>query len=179
MSNIGAIVANKLPSAANSGSAGTSAVKFVDTTSSAAVIVLPIPGSNKLKNSAFRVIAQGRVTTAGAYTYLATLYYSTSATVASGDRVALQSALTLTSATRSWRIEADFIWDSTSSVLTGRYNTIGGADTSAVVSNTIATTEQTSVDLSTEGLGFTVGITFGTGSASNAAYLDRFELIPQ
>lgn len=169
--------AKKLPSAElNLGGTSTSAVQFKDSGGSDGLICY-IPGSNKLKNRRFKVRASGRVTGGTTTNFTITMYYGVSATVSSNTAIEASTARAVDSASHNWMIEADLVWDVTSQKLQGMGISVVaniGVDAWAVINNV-----PTSVDLSGEGLGFTLTGTFSTGNASNVAYCDQFELIPQ
>jgi hypothetical protein len=160
---------------------GTSTTETIFTSDGTIPVICPLPplqltgdaGATTGGASMFRVRAYGRVTTAGAYTFAVRLYYGTSATVASNTAISLAQSASVSTISTNWRIEADCVYDGSSgrlivnSAKTAIHTTTceAGASITGVTSNNL--TQQ----------GFVVSATFGTGSATNAAYLDGFEIL--
>lgn len=165
-----AVIAQKLPST-NVGNA-TSESQFLD---SAGVNPLKciIPGSNTGKNRCFSVRVAGRITGGTSGNTTIALYYGTSSTIASNTKVATSGAISNGGVATNFMMVFEGFWDSTSQKIHGIfYGFVHGT----VVSVTIHSNEATSVDLSTEGLGFTVTALFGSSNAGNIAIVDEFEL---
>jgi hypothetical protein len=157
----------------------TTAVVFKRVSDSTKATFVKIPGSSIVNGRAFRVRASGRATTAGAYTFAATIQYTAdvtnvnAATAANNTDAVALTARSISTATRAWMIDAVFIWDSTSQRLTGQKN---GLNSETIETASAAITALTSVDLSLETAGFVVNAIFGTTNASNICYLDYFAL---
>lgn len=163
----------KLPSA-SLGNA-TSETQFTDTTSGAVRLQCFLPGSSKLDKRPFRIAAAGRVSpgTSGNFTFA--IYYGVSATIASNTALATTGAVNAAAA-GNFALWVDCFYDSTSQRIVGL---LKGYVYATAVAQAIVTNAATSVDLSTEGLGLTCTGLFGTSNASNTAYVDVFEVIPQ
>jgi len=160
--------------------AGTSTSEVVFTTDGTTAVVTPLPpgqltgasGATTGGASNFQVVAYGRVVTAGSYLFNAQLYYGTSTTVASNTSISSPISLSLASLTTNWKIVADCCYDGDSQRLicqtataihTSTYQ-VGGSITGITSNNTTLQ-------------GFVVTGTFGTGNASNKAYLDGLDIL--
>lgn len=134
----------------------------------------------------FVVSVFGKVTTGASSTFLPKLYQvpgaialaGTSATVAN-DNIQITSAApaTVATTTSSFSIQAQFLWDSTSKVLTGQvlsYQVAGVnvAPNSGTAGTYVATTTKTGVALGD--LNFIVSFLFGTANAANAVQITEF-----
>lgn len=170
-------VAKKASALSNPTSATT--FKSADVAANAVFVKVPSSACHLISGRKFRVRASGTATTGTTSNFKATIQYAADITGANGataasntDAVALTNR-SLATITRSWYIEADFIWDSTSQRLTGQANGVNGE--TIETANAIITA-LTSVDLSTETAGFVVSAIFGTSNASNSASLVDFSL---
>ena len=163
---------NKLPGAAI-GTSSTAAAQFLDSASNPAILYIR-PGSS-YSNRMFRVLAYGRATTGASTNVTITLYYGISSTIASNTVIEASTARAVNTASANWFIEAVMMYDSTSQKIGGfgRSMVNNLYDAEAALDNA-----PTSVDLSTEGLGFTVVGTASASNASTALRLISFELIP-
>lgn len=146
--------------------------KSSDTTKACALFIPQMFG----KVAKFRVTARGRATTAGSYNLTPAIYYGTSATATSNTSVAAASARAIATTTAPWEIVAEFLWESTTKTLSGKFTALNGS--TAVLDAWAVTTAVASVDLTvpgdaTNGQGFTVVNTIGTGGT---CYLDEFTL---
>ncbi len=173
--------ANPLPSAEiNLGGTSTNELFFKTASAqngvaAASTLVCYTPGSNVMKQRPFKVRVGGRVTTGTSATATFSLYWGTTSLSASNIKVASNSAVIAT-ASRNWFIEFTGQWDSTSSQIMGVQS---GWVAGSVVSGTVITASTSTVDLSGESTsnGFTVTGTFSSGNASNAAFVDFFEVL--
>lgn len=178
-----------LPSAElNLGGTTTTENQFLIKTATAGVPVtaaLPcrIPGSSILKNRPFFIRVGGRVTGGTSGNFTAALYYGNSATVGSNTKLATTGAINVNTAGGTWNLDVRCSWDSTSQTIRGQFS---GYVYATVVAAAILSNSPTSVDLSTEpnlatASGtqnvLTVTGTFGSGNASNVAYVDWFEVM--
>lgn len=183
------------PRELNQGSTSTTETAF--TSDGTIPVILPLPtaliGTHQTTWAAnnnpggqqmsirFKVLACGRVTTGGAINVTVKLYAGVSATLGSDTAIATTGAVSVSTVSRNWQIEATLIWDSTSKRIDGWY---AASLNGTVVANTVITNAVTGVDPVTQATttgvppyGFVVSGTFGTGSASNAMYLDYFVLM--
>lgn len=172
-----------LPSAEiNLGGTSTSEAQFLTASAQNGVaagtrLICYTPGSNSLKSRRFTVRVGGRVTGGTTTNFTAKLYWGTSATIASNTSIATTSTNAVNSASGNWEIVAECQWDSTSQKIGG---TFAGYVNATAVARAILSNLPTSVDLSGESTsnGLTVTGTFSSGHASNAAYVDYFEVLP-
>lgn len=127
----------------------------------------------------FRVRASGTATTGTTSNFLATIQFtsdvtSTScATAANNTDAAALTNRSLATVTRSWMLDAVFVWDSVSQRLTGQKNGVNGE---TIETASVIITALTSVDFSTNKCGFVVSAIFGSTNASNSASLVDFTL---
>lgn len=162
----------------------TTAVVFpqADNSAYAAFVRVPIPaeGTN-LSSLRFRLRARGRVTTGGAYTFIVKFQYNSDVstpgqwagalTITNNTDFLTLTSQTVSTATRSWFLDADCVWDSTSGRLAG----IGSGLNSETVGPAFTTiTAVAGTDFSTGKAGFVVNAIIGTTNAANFAYLDEF-----
>jgi hypothetical protein len=152
---------------------GTTFTLFKTSADATVPVKVYMPGSSRLKGKTFRVHASGRATTAGAYTVKATLQFGTSGTTGSNTTIEATSAVSVSTTSTVWRIEAVLNVDDVLKTLRGSGSGMvqGTVDAIAAIDNA-----PTSVNPATEGQGFVVGITFGTDAATNTADLDSFYL---
>lgn len=173
-----------LPSAEiNLGGSSTNEVFFKTASAqngvaSGTTLICYAPGSNSLKNRPFRVRVGGRVTAGTAASFTANLYWGTASLSASNTKIATHGAGIAASASTNWQLTFEGMWDATSSQIVGFFS---GYVAGQVKTPTVQTTSATSVDLSGESTsnGFTISASFSSGNASNVAYVDYFEVIPQ
>ena len=170
--------ANGKPRELNQG--GTSTTETVFTTDGTVPVVAMLPlasaltGANPLTAIKFRVKAWGRVVTAGTYNFTIKLYYGTSATVASDTLISSSGTVSLASLTTNWMVEADLVWDGDSQRINGHaWNQV---HTTKEATGTIDNAVTAADPAGTTALGFLVSATFGTGNASNKAYLDGLQI---
>jgi hypothetical protein len=158
----------------------TTAQIFPDQINSSIACVIPVPGSGRLEQKRFRVLASGYATTAAATTTLAvTLYNGSSLAVASNTVIAALAATVVNNTTNPWWMEGVFVFDSVSGKLNGTF--------SGMISNTIiaaaAITPVTGLNGTTGPLGtepvvnLCVGVTFGVNATGNSARLGYFTLL--
>lgn len=161
----------------------TTATIFVtsdDTSKPASVWIPSVQPTGGVGAVAFRVRAWGRVTTGGSLTFLATLYSGTSTTAASNTAITALSAQTVATTSANWLLVATFVWDGTSGKLMGTKSADSFNGTTPTIETAAVTTAISSVDLTkagvtgTSGNSLVMGGTFGTGNASNKAWLDGF-----
>ena len=155
---------------ADLGNAITTAKVFRD--SANAALLLRAPGSNKLKNRAFRVRVWGRVTGGTTTNFTVDLQLGSSTTAASNTTVASSGAIAVNSTSLNWLLEETFVHDVTSGKIAGIFFGFvnATAKTPAISSN------QPSFDASLESNSFVVNGLFSATNASNAAFVDGFEL---
>lgn len=138
-----------------------------------------IPGGSRMNGKVFLVRASGRATTGGSYTWAPGLQYTAdvnaaaAATAANNTDLVTATARSIATATRSWLIRAELIWDSTSQRLQGTW---GAANAETVDAFGTQITALTAIDLSLETAGFVITGIFGTTHASNIGRLDSFTL---
>ena len=156
------------------------------TTNGTTVVLLPLPSAGQLAGgsgasgycSRFTIRAWGRVTGGGTTNYTPQLQYGTSATPTSNTDIESGGAVAVNSVSGTWLIEANCIWDATSNILDGfSCHMVSGSTRTftalAVFDNAITSADP---DANTT-QGFVVTGTFSSGFATNAAYLDGFEII--
>lgn len=172
-----------LPSAeVNLGGTSTSEVQFLTASAQNGVaagtpLICYAPGSNTLKNRSFRVKAWGRWGTAVASNLTIKIYLGTSSTIASNTQLATSGAIGSAagaSMNATWGLECECCHESTTGSISGLFRGWGNKTVvaQAVLSNTA------SFNAATEGQGFTITAQFATGTATNFAYVDGFEVIP-
>lgn len=170
-----------LPSAElNLGGTSTNEKQFLTASAqngvaSGTTLICYTPGTNILKSRPFTVRVGGRVTAGTAGTFTVSLYWGTSTTSTSNTKVATVSSA-LGAASSNFNLELEGRWDSLTAGLQGvQSGWCGGT----IKSPSVVSTSTSSVDLSGESTsnGFTVTGTFGTGNASNVAYIDYFEVL--
>ena len=175
-----------LPSAElNLGGTSTSQLNFLTTAASGGVasgspVMLRLPGSSVVKNRPFRVRAAGRC---GGTTnnFTAKINLGNNSTAGSNTNLATSGAIAMTAAGGTWELVMDCMWDSTSTKIQGKFNGRVGATakTDTILADVTqtwdATTEYDLTSTQTTGV-LTVSGTFATGSASNYAYCDVFEV---
>lgn len=166
------------PRELNNGGTSTSATVF--TSDGTNVILLPLPvsgqlgGSSPQPGSRFSVRAWGRVIVAGSYNFTVFLQYGTSATASSNSDISNSGTVSLASLTTNWFIDAQLIWDGTSNRINGSAQNLIHTTLEAIATIDTAITGADPDAGTTRG--FVVGCTFGTGNASNFAYLDGFQI---
>ena len=152
--------------------------KQADDSTRAANVIFEPPVASPT-SARFRVRAYGKVTTGTSSTFIATIQYSSdanstgAATAANNTDCKALTSRTLATITRSWSIDAELLWDSTSQRLTGQGN---GVNSETIETANAIITALTAVDLSTGKCGFVVSCIFGSTNASNVATLDDFSL---
>jgi len=160
----------------------TSASVFVQNdiaTKSAFVLIKPDIAS--ATNLRFFVSARGRVTTGTTSNFLAKIQFTTDVTSTSSSGTSITAAnntdfLSLTnrslaSVSRTWYIDLEVVWDSTSQHLTGQANGFNGE---TIETANAAITALTGIDLTTGKCGFVCAALFGTSNAGNTTTLDDF-----
>jgi len=157
-----------LPSAAL-GNAITTAKVFRD--SAAAALLLRAPGSNKLKNRAFRIRAWGRVTGGTTTNFTVDLQLGSSTTAASNTTLASSGAIAVNSVSLNWLLDATFVHDVTSAKIAGIF--FGFINATA---KTPAIATSAAFDASLESNSFVLNGLFSATAATNEAFIDGFEL---
>lgn len=172
-----------LPSAEiNLGGTGTAEGQFLTASAqngvaAATTLKCYTPGSNVLKSRRFVVRVGGRVTGGTTTNFTGKLYWGTSSTISSNTSLATTGAIAVNSTSGNWEIVAECGWDSTSAKIGG---TFAGYVNATAVARVVLSNLPTTVDLSGESTsnGLTVTGAFSSGNASNAAYVDYFEVLP-
>lgn len=170
-------IMNGKPREGNQG--GTSTTETVFTTDGTTVVYVPLPtagqlGASGAPASRFMVRAWGRVVTAGTYNFTATLYYGTSATVASNTAIASSGTVSLASLTTNWFIDASLVWDGNSNRINGwSGNQVHTTNEDEVTIDNAITSADPDGDAAR---GFCVSFTFGTGAAGNTVNLDGLQI---
>lgn len=174
--------AQPLPSAElNLGGTSTSEAQFLTAsafgaTASGQPLVCPLPGSNTLKNRAFRVRAWGRMGSAVATNFTAKVYFGTSSTISSNTALATTGAIGSAAGASmncTWGLELEGAHEATTGSISGLFR---GWVNKTVVAQAVFSNTAT-VNAVTEGQGFTITGQFATGTASNLAFVDGFECI--
>ena len=174
--------ARQLPSRElNQGGTSTSEAVFLKDDETALICPLPSGGqlasANGKKMSVFEVLAAGRVTGGTTTNWTAQLQYGTSLTPGSNTDIESGAAVAVNSVSGVWIIRGTLWLDITSGKLDGFLcHQISG---STVTFTAIAKADNviTSVDPDASAtLGFVLTGTFSSGHASNAAYVDVFQL---
>ena len=166
------------PRELNQGGTSTSETTF--TSDGTLPVIAYLPNSGQLAPSCtLRVIARGRVTTGTTANWSVNLYLhssATSATVTATKQIFGSGTVSLASLSTTWFAEATLTWDSTSSRLNGFQNSLIHL-THSSSATAVLYYPQTSISL-TDGsvLGVVCTGTFSSGNASNAAYLDDFQI---
>ncbi len=191
MSDIqGAQSAIPLPSAEiNLGGTSTSEKQVLMASASGGVVSgsplqCRIPGSNTMKNRAFRIRVGGRVTGGGTTNFTISLYQGNSATVSSNTKIATSSTNAVNSMSGNFYLECLCAWDSTSTKLQGiMYGWVNATAVAAAIMTSVVTTPDLTAEatLTTASGAATVPIltvtgTFSSGFAGNVAYVDLFEV---
>lgn len=178
MSNSNTIRQAKLPSAEiNLGGTSTSEALFLNTSANGGgTLLCYIPGSGAMNKMYFRVTCCGRVVAGtGTPNFTASLYQGSAIT--SANKLASTGAIAIATTQGNWGLICDFFWDSSSQRLCGLQK---GWVYGTALAQIITTNPGTTIDLNTattsEGNSFCLTGTFGTGNASNAAYVDKFEI---
>lgn len=172
-----------LPSAEiNLGGTGTAEAQFLTASAQNGVaagtrLICYTPGSNQLKQRRFVVRVGGRVTGGTTTNFTGKLYWGTSSTISSNTSIATTGAIAVNSGSGQWELVAELTWDSTSAKIGGTFQ---GHVNATAVARVVLSNLPTTVDLSGESTsnGFTVTGTFSSGTATNAAYVDWFEVLP-
>lgn len=167
---------NGKPRELNQGGTSTSETAF--TTDGTTVVLLPLPQAEEFGRSgstgfstAFRVRAWGRATGGTTTNFTAQVVYGTS--VSSHTDFETTGAVAINSISSNWYIDTTCVVDQDSGKINGR----GWTFLEGTLTAEAATTQQTSVDLDSNGTnGFLVTGTFSVGNASNKAYLDGFQI---
>lgn len=154
---------------------------FPDQMNSAVPAIIPIPGTGRLEQKRFRVLASGYATTIAATTnFLVTLYNGISLVPANNAVVGALAATVINTTTAPWWIEAVLIFDSVSGKLNGTFSgMVNNAILAAAVISPMTGLNGSSGPSGTEPVtNLCVGVTFGVNaSASNVARLGSFELM--
>jgi hypothetical protein len=131
------------------------------------------------QNIVFDVKAAGLFTGAGtATTFIPTLQFGNSATAGSNSAVAAMTAQTVTSVSGNWMIEAELMWDPTSTKIFGIFwGWIGNIGT--IQAQTYVTpTTLTAANFFATGMHFSVTAAFSGANAANTATLTQFDIDP-
>jgi len=117
----------------------------------------------------FRVRVVGFTTVSASSTFQVSLFNGSSSTTTSDTLVAISASYTITTAsTVNFVLEANFLWDSTSSQLNGWFF----SDVNNTYTGAAATTKVAS--LSVTNLQFIPAFTFGTSNAANTVTVKEF-----
>ena len=142
-----------------------------------------VGGTSNLDGKMIYIRASGKFTTGTTSTLVGSLYYSPTAKTSltfngTGVTALLGSAMmttgSLASSNGNWFIEATLIWDFTSKLMNGYYDS--GSSVTPTFTTAAVTSSITAVDLSVPGGGFMAGVHFGSTNASNVATLSEFVL---
>lgn len=117
----------------------------------------------------FRLRITGIVTVGASSTFVCSIYQGTSSSTSSDSIIAASASYTITTASSvNFIMEADLLWDSTSSKLNGQFSSnvnntfTGGAAITSISS------------LSVTNLAFIPAFTFGTGNGANTVTVKEF-----
>jgi len=155
----------------------TSASTFVQADASTKAVFVPLAVDSGATSARFRVRARGRATTGTTSNFLAKLQYTTdvtstnAATAGNNTDIVTLTNRSLATITRSWSIDIELIWDSTSQRLTGTF--LNGINSETLETVAIVSA-LTGIDLTTRKTGVVVAAIFGSTNASNVATLDDF-----
>jgi len=153
------------------GASSTSETQF---TSGSSLLILPLPGSNKIANKPIRIEAWGRVKGNTTTNFTAQIYSGSSTTIGSNTSIATTGAKAVNSTSGSFRLVVEGIWDSVSNNFMGVfYGHVAGTAVAQVITSSVAVPASAPT---TEGLGLTATFTFSASDAGNYAYLDGFEI---
>lgn len=165
---------------------GSSTSEIVFSTDGTTPVVLPLPSAGQLAGgsgtsgycSRFQIRAWGRVTGGTTTNYTPQLQYGTSITSTSNTDIESGAAVAVNSVSGTWQIIAEVIWDATSDILDGFATHMVSGSTRTLTAWAAFDNAITSANPEGDGtLGFVVTGTFSSGAATNAAYLDGFEII--
>ena len=174
MANTKTIYTAKTPSAIVGGTAhGTTETQFLDAAGNPLKIY--IPGSSTMDGKPFQVVVAGRVTGGTTVNFTLNLAHGVSATYSSNTTIATSGAVAVNSASTNFLMIVYLIWDSTSLILQGCSGD-GWWGTTPTIHTKAVTTARTAVDLTVDGVGFTVTGTFSGSNANNAAYITSLSL---
>ena len=168
----------------NNGGSSTAEAQF--TTSTAAgtraagsPLVCYLPGSSTLRYRRFVVRAGGRVQGGpAAASFTGRLYVGTSATIGSNTNIATTGSIALAANDTTWELECRLAWSVDSGQITGLQSgwVNGTAVAAAIVT---ATASLTTLNSENSNNGLTVTGQFSAGQATNQAWVDWFEVLPQ
>jgi hypothetical protein len=147
-----------------------------DSSSKAAAVYVPDQWQDNTVASslAFRIRAYGRATGGTTTNLTIALQSGTSTTAGSNTDTITSGAVAWNSASGPWMIYGDFVWDVTSKKVSGIAQQIN-VPAGTIVAQA-ASTQLTSIDYSTNGLGFVVSAFFSATNANNLVTLDGFSL---
>jgi hypothetical protein len=169
---------------------GTTQTAFTDAGGSAIVVNLPPYNVQPLtsdtdflrstQNRPFDLKAWGRVTTATTSSFQPSIFVGNNATLASDSSLIAPAAVSIVSASGSWLLEAELMWDVTGLKINGIYwGWINGTATAqTIVTSAVALTAAnffTPAAGTPNGLSFLVAVSFSVGNAGNTAWLDGFD----
>lgn len=159
------------PRELNQGGVATTETLF--TTDGTVAAATKISGA-EFKNRPFLVRAWGRVTGGGTANFTVKLYWGVSNTIASNTIIEASTARAVNSASHSFLIEVEVVWDETSDKIQGIGRSVVAniADAYAVIDNIPSADPELTTDY-----GFTVTGTFSGGFAGNVANLDGLEVV--
>lgn len=162
----------------NQGGTSTSEAQFLTASAQNGVaaqtsLICYLPGSSRLNRRVTKIRVGGRVNGGTATNFTAKLYAGTSSTIGSNVNIASTGAVATNGNQGTWALDVDVAFDSTNNVYYGlqRGWMINTAVAQAALTNSATFTP------SSETSGFTITGTFSSGHASNAAYVDWFEVI--
>lgn len=144
--------------------APTSASTFVTSADAtkAAVVYFPVIPANQ-GSARFKIRARGRATTTGSNNVTPILQLGTSVTSGSNTTFAAGTARAVATTTGVWEIEADLVYNATSTLLKGHFTCLNG---STAVLDAQAVTTSVTADLSVAGVGVTCACTVATGGTA-------------
>lgn len=173
MGNIlGSVSQGKLPGTAI-GASSTAEAQFLTNAGVQAKVLFPGPLNKIMDGRPFILRAVGIVTGGTTTNLTINLDYGLSDTPATNLTIFTSGAIAVNSVSGNWFLEAYFVWDNISKKIQG----IGyGMVNNVVVAQAALVAAPATVDLSVEGLGFTVTATFSASHANNAAKLTSFEI---
>lgn len=154
------------------------ATVFLTADNSAKAAAVYVPDQWQMNSTAgalaFNAHAWGRVTGGTTTNFTPKIQFGTSITAGSNTDTFSGGAVAFNSASGIWRLDAFFVWDFTSKVISGYATGVQGSAGSLVT--LAATTQLTAKDLSLNGNGFVVSAIFSATNAGNLAFLDGLTL---
>jgi hypothetical protein len=155
----------------------TSATVFLQSDNSAKAASVYVPDqwqdATTAGSLAFNLRAWGRVTPGTSGNFTPVIQSGTSITAGSNTNCITGGAASYTTS-GCWRLDANMVWDFTSKTVNGVF--FGNNASAGTIVTSAASTQLTTINYATNGLGFSVSALFGSSNAGNLAYLDGFVL---